>query len=110
MQTIRDVIASLFLQTDLYHLAILFVVVASACWLMRDLRAIITATVLSIAVFAAASYALELVSAGGNAATYARGEFNRFLGLNIVSLTTYALFFAALIMVFHNVRGALGCR
>ena len=107
MQTLQDVLGGLFLQSDIVRLAILMVVVASAGWMMRDFRAIVTATVLSMLVFAVASYAAGVATAGNNAGTYAVGGVNRLLAMNTVSLAAYAACFAVLIVGFHSLRAVL---
>jgi hypothetical protein len=107
MQTLQDVIASLFLQPDVIRLAILLVIVAAAGWMMRDFRGIVTATILSLLVFAAASYAEGVATAGNNAGTYAMGGVNRLLAMNTVSIAAYAACFAAMIVCFHSLRAVL---
>ena len=107
IQTIQDVIASLFLHSDIIRLAILLVIVAAAGWMMRDFREIVTATVLALLVFAVVSYAEAVATAGNNAGTYAMGGMNRLLSMNALSISAYAACFATLIIGFHSLRAVL---
>lgn len=110
MSAIMDVwhsISGIFTTADWVTLAIMAIIAIGAGFVMQEMGAILTTTVIALIVYALAVYARAVFLGGANAAQLADKNWHGFLGLPVQTIIAYAIPFAVVIGVVHAVRSVV---
>jgi len=100
---IWSAVHGIILTSGMIPLVLMAVIALAAGFMMQSFSSIVSATVIAMLAFAAATYAYA-VARGASAAASAEADWHSFLGLHMLTLVAYALTFAVAIAVVHTVR------
>jgi len=92
---------------DTITLVFAVVVVLAAGFAMSSFQSIISATVLSLIIFALLGYGRAVTVGGHDPAAYLTTDWHNFLAMPMLTLVAYAVLFGVLIAIVNFVRSAV---
>jgi len=91
---------------DTYTLAAAVVIIIAAGFLSESLGSLLSTTILSLVVFAAAKYVLAIAVGHQSPAGFALADWHAFLDLKMLTFLAYVIVFGVLIAVVNVIRSA----